>query len=85
MNKIRTEQMLYLVAFLLALGIRLLNLGDASLSDFESGWALQSLGLVRGEPVTLGAQPGYIFPTLIFFSLFEIYQLFSALMACAGW
>ena len=84
MNKIRTEQMLYLVAFLLALGIRLLNLGDASLSDFESGWALQSLGLARGESVTLGAQPGYIFPTLIFFVYLNL-PIFGALMACAGW
>jgi len=71
MKKIRIEQLLYLLAFLLALGIRLLNLGDAPLSDFEAGWALQSLGLARGESVTLGAQPGYIFPTLIFFYLFE--------------
>jgi len=71
MKKIRIEQMLYLILFLLALGIRLLNLGEASLSDFESGWALQSLGLARGEQMTLGAQPGYIFPTYLFFKLFE--------------
>jgi len=69
MNKIRTEQMLYLVIFLLALGIRMLNLGEAALSDFEAGWALQSLGLAAGEKVNLGPQPGYIFATTIFFSL----------------
>lgn len=71
MKKIRNEQLFYLLVFLLALGIRLLNLGEAPLSDFEAGWALQSLGLARGESVTLGAQPGYIFPTVIFFYLFE--------------
>ena len=69
MNKIRTEQMLYLVVFLLALGIRMLNLGDAALSDFEAGLALQSLGLVAGENLTLGPQPGYYFPTPFLFSL----------------
>ena len=69
MNKIRTEQMLYLVVFLLALGIRMLNLGDAALSDFEASLALQSLGLVAGENLNLGPQPGYVFPTTIFFSL----------------
>ncbi len=71
MKKIRLEQILYLLAFLLALGIRLLNLGEAPLSDFEAGWALQSFALARGESVALGAQPGYIFPTLLFFYLFE--------------
>lgn len=71
MKKIRLEHILYLVAFLLALGIRLFNLGEAPLSDFEADWALQSLALARGESVTLGAQPGYIFPTLIIFYLFE--------------
>ena len=69
MNKIRSEQMLYLVVFLLALGIRMLNLGDAALSDFEAGLALQSLELVAGENLNLGPQPGYVFPTTIFFSL----------------
>lgn len=71
MKKISLEQVLYLIAFLLALGVRLFNLGEAPLSDFEAGWALQSFALARGESVTLGAQPGYIFPTLIFFYLFE--------------
>jgi hypothetical protein len=71
MNKIRLEQILYLLAFLLALGIRLLNLGEAPLSDFEAGLALQSLALARGESVTLGAHPGYIFPTVALFYLFE--------------
>ncbi|MFC1995986.1 hypothetical protein ACFLXI_00075 [Chloroflexota bacterium] len=70
MNKIRTEHLLYLLAFLLALGIRMLNLGDAPLSDYEADWALQSLALARGDDVILGAQPGYIFLTLVLFQLF---------------
>ena len=71
MKKIRNEHLLYLLAFLLALGLRLANLGKAPLSDFEAGWALQSLALARGETVTLGALPGYIFPTTLLFFLAE--------------
>jgi len=71
MKKIRTEHILYLLALLLALGLRLLNLGKAPLSDFEADWALQSMALARGESVNLGALPGYIFPTTLLFYLFE--------------
>ena len=71
MKNIRFEHILYFLAFALALGVRLLNLGEAPLSDFEADWALQSLALARGEFVNLGAQPGYIFLTTVFFSLFE--------------
>ncbi len=85
MNKIRFEHTLYPLAFFLALGICLLNLGAAPLSDFEAGWALQSLALARGESVTLGAQPGYIFPTLVLFSLFEDTNFVARLLpAIAG-
>ena len=60
MNKIRSEHILYLLAFLLALGIRLLNLGAAPLSDFEADWALQSLALARGESFPLPAWAGLV-------------------------
>jgi hypothetical protein len=71
MNKLKTEQILYMLVFLLALAIRFLNLGEAPISDFEAKWALQSLGLANGESVNLSAQPGYIFPTMVFFSQYQ--------------
>jgi hypothetical protein len=57
------EHLLYAAALALASGLRLLNLGAAPLSDNEAGWALQALSLARGEPVTVGAQPAYVFLT----------------------
>jgi hypothetical protein len=57
------EHFLYAAALALALGLRLLNLGAAPLSDSEAGWALQALSLARGGQVTIGAQPAYVILT----------------------
>ncbi|MEW6717080.1 MAG: hypothetical protein AB1345_06230 [Chloroflexota bacterium] len=72
MNKrnFSNELILYLLAFLLAVGVRLINLGLIPLSDVEASWALQALALVRGEEVLLGPQPGYVLPTAFLFFLF---------------
>lgn len=63
------EYSLYWLAFLLALGLRLFQLGAAPLSDVEAGWALQALGVAHGGTVTLGAQPAYILLTSQLFSV----------------
>lgn len=63
------EYALYTLAFVLALGIRFLNLGVAPLSDHEATWALQALDIARGNPLNFGPQPGYIFLTGGLFSL----------------
>jgi hypothetical protein len=68
-NKTTTEHYLYGLAFLLALGMRLYQLGSAPLTDVEAGWALQALGLTHGGVVTLGAQPAYILLTSQLFSI----------------
>ena len=68
-NKTTSEHYLYGLAFLLALGIRLYQLGVAPLTDAEAGWALQALGLAHGGSVTLGAQPAYILLTSQLFSI----------------
>ena len=67
--QVTIEQALYLIAFIVALGIRLYNLGAAPLSDIEASWALQALDVARGEAGALGANPGYISLTGIFFFL----------------
>ncbi len=67
----RTEHLLYLLAFLLALGLRLAALGNAPLSDFEAAWAIQSLELARGTSLIPGALPGYLLPTAFLFSIFQ--------------
>lgn len=63
------EQLLYILAFLLALGVRLLRLGVPPLSDFEATWALQALGISRGDAIFLGTQPLYVFFTGLAFTL----------------
>jgi hypothetical protein len=69
-NKTVTQVQLYWLAFLLALGLRLYQLGAAALSDAEAGWALQALGLAHGGAITLGPQPAYILITSQLFSIF---------------
>jgi hypothetical protein len=63
-----SETHFYLLAFTLALGVRLLNLGSAPLSDSEAQWAMQAFQLTRGA-TSVGAQPGYIMITGLLFNL----------------
>ncbi len=67
-NKPTAEVALYCLAFLLALVMRLYQLGAAALSEVEAGWAVQALGLARGGAVTLGPQPLYVQLTSLLFS-----------------
>ncbi|MBT7323583.1 MAG: hypothetical protein HN855_00310, partial [Anaerolineae bacterium] len=65
------QPILYFLAFLLALGLRFIQLGALPLTDTEATFALQALALARGSKPLLGAQPGYILLTSIPFYLFE--------------
>ncbi|MFZ5904832.1 MAG: phospholipid carrier-dependent glycosyltransferase [Chloroflexota bacterium] len=64
------EPLYYTLAFLLALGLRLIGLGKLPLTDFEAGWALQSLGVVQGADPALGPNPAYVLLTSILFYIF---------------
>jgi hypothetical protein len=68
--KITTENLVYALAFFLALGMRLFQLGAGPLSDLEAGWALQALGLTHAGAVVMGAQPAYILLTSQLFYIF---------------
>ena len=68
--RITNEDLLFILAFSLGIGVRLLNLGAASLSDFEAQSALQALALSQGEAVALGPQPGYVMLTGLTFFIF---------------
>ncbi|NOY99298.1 MAG: hypothetical protein GXP40_08895 [Chloroflexi bacterium] len=61
---------LYFLAFLLALGLRFVQLGALPLSDSEAVWALQALQVAQGSKPLLGPQPGYILLTSIPFFIF---------------
>lgn len=84
-NHPRNEIMLYCLAFLLALAIRLYQLGASPLSDIEAQWALQALSLAHGEPVILGPQPAYLLLTSQLFSIFGNTNFMARLLpALAG-
>ncbi len=64
------EYGLFLLAFLLGLGLRLVHLGITPLTDLEANWALQALDLARGAHPLIGAQPGYVLLTSLVFFVF---------------
>jgi len=70
MKSSRRETALYLLAFVLALAVRVIRLGTWPLTDLESGWAMQALGLAQGTHPVLGSQPAYVMLTGIFFFLY---------------
>lgn len=87
--RITIEDALWVLVLLLALGIRLLNLGTRPLSDYESSWALQALSLFPAgtniEPVPPGPQPGPIALTgFLFYLLGSSNGLARFLPAFAG-
>ena len=84
-KRITTENLLFIIAFVVALAVRLLRLGVAPLSDFEASWALQALDIARGIASTIGPNPGYIFPSGLLFFIFDGNELLARLLpALAG-
>jgi hypothetical protein len=68
-SSFRNEGWLYWLAFLIALGFRLIQLGASPLTDSESTLALQALQIAQGNSPLLGPQPGYILLTSILFAV----------------
>jgi hypothetical protein len=68
-SRLTVENGLYILALLLAFGLRVLNLGSTPLSDYEASWALQALELARGGEAMIGANPLYVVVTGAFFYL----------------
>jgi len=67
MRRFRYEPVLYGLAFILALTIRVIKLGALPLTDAEARWALQALGVAQGTQPALGSQPAYILLTSVLF------------------
>lgn len=65
----KLEGWLYWLAFLIALGFRLIYLGAAPLTDSEATLALQALHIAQGQAPLLGSQTGYILLTSILFAV----------------
>jgi hypothetical protein len=66
----KNEGWLYGLAFLLALGLRLAQLGALPLSNSEAASALQALGIAQGLKPALGPQPAYILLTAPLFFIY---------------
>ena len=91
------EQVLFLLALLLAVSLRLYRLGATPLSDAEAGWALQALQVAGGNAadsttdsqpnssIQIGPQPGYVLLTGFLFSIFGSSNFLARLLpALAG-
>jgi hypothetical protein len=64
------DNALFILAFILALTLRLVRLDVLPLSDLEANWALQAFHLSQNAHPALGPQPGYILPTALLFFIF---------------
>lgn len=67
----KSEGWIYWLAFLIALGFRLIQLGAAPLTDSEATLALQALHVALGKAPLLAPQPGYILLTSILFAVID--------------
>jgi len=70
-SRLKYEGWLYWLAFLIALGFRIIQLGATPLTDTESQFALQALHIAQGKAPLLGPQPAYILLTSILFLVTE--------------
>jgi hypothetical protein len=66
----RYEKILYLLAFLLALGLRFVRLGELPLTDSEARLALDALHIVQGQSPALSSHVAYTNLTAILFFVF---------------
>ena len=69
-RSVKYEDVLYVIAFILAVSLRFIQLGALPLSDTEAEWALQAFNVAQGARPLLGPQPIYILPTSALFFLF---------------
>ena len=74
------EGWLYGLAFLIASGFRLIQLGASPLTDSEAALALQALHIAQGEVPLLGSQPGYILLTSILFAVINTTNFMARLI-----
>jgi hypothetical protein len=65
------EGWLYLLAFLVAIAFRFIQLGAKPLTDSEAELALQAFRLAQGKEVLLSPQPAYILFTSVLFLITE--------------
>lgn len=81
----KLETILFLLAVLLAFGLRLLRLGELPLSDEEARWAMQAFDFTKGLHPEFGPNPAYVLLTSLFFYVFQASNFTARLIpALAG-
>ena len=70
-KKFKIEYLLYVLAFMIGLFIRMYRLGDFPLNDTEAQWALMAFNHLGNTPLLVGSQPGYVLFTSILFNVFN--------------
>jgi len=84
-NTSQRDNALFILAFILALTLRLVRLDVLPLSDLEANGALQAFQLSQNAHPALGPQPGYILPTALLFFIFGSTDLAARIIpAVAG-
>ncbi len=71
LNRITIEQALFFLILLVGLGVRLLHIGEAPLSEFESKLSLEAYQVSNGESTNLSPGPAYSLLTGATFFLFS--------------
>lgn len=81
----RNEVIAYLLAFILAVGLRFIGLGRLPLNDSEARLALSALQIAGGEIPVLGSQVAYSNLTAILFFIFGSFNFLARFLpALAG-
>ena len=70
-SRVKYEGWLYWLAFLIALTLRMVQLGASPLTDSEAKLALQALHIAQGKDVVLGSQSAYVLFTSVLFLVTE--------------
>lgn len=85
-QRITIEQALFFLIFIIALGVRIMRIGEAPLSDFEAERAMQAYQVSRGESVDFSSGPAYSLLTGATFFLFadnvSYARIWSVLAGC---
>jgi hypothetical protein len=84
-SRLKHEGWLYGLAFLIALGFRLVQLGASPLTDSEGALAMQAFRISLGQNPLLGPQPAYVLLTSVLFAVIESTNFMARLVpALAG-
>ena len=70
-SRVKYEGWLYWLAFLIALALRMVQLGATPLTDSEATLALQALHIAQGKDIILGSQSAYVLFTSVLFLITE--------------